>query len=309
MGTARVLEETARKVLAARRPGLLILAELSCVTLAGEDLKATAGAIGAWFPSPVVAAVSRRLARDCADAFGSVLCGIAAGLPEEAFSRGLAADRVALLGYFFDRHEGDRTGDVAVLREMLGALGLKLEAPWLSGAGMAELSAAAGASVILACPRGGAGPACSPPAPGPGWSRWTSRSGWEAPPRGCGGSAPPSAARAPPSATSARSWTGWSRGWNGSSAVSWRAAGPPCAPLRSGSGDWSLSWIWNWGWRSGWPFPAGAASRTAASSMRTTRRGKSTRAWRPCARASRVRAAGAWIWSSAVPGKTQRPRP
>ncbi len=154
MGTARVLEETARKVLAARRPGLLILAELSCVTLAGEDLKATAGAIGAWFPSPVVAAVSRRLARDCADAFGSVLCGIAAGLPEEAFSRGLAADRVALLGYFFDRHEGDRTGDVAVLREMLGALGLKLEAPWLSGAGMAELSAAAGASVILALPQG-----------------------------------------------------------------------------------------------------------------------------------------------------------
>ena len=94
MGTAHVVEETARKVLQRRQPGVLILAELSRVTLAGEDLRGTCEALREILPVPVVAATSRSLVRDAGDALASILAGLARVIPASAFAGGPVPERV-----------------------------------------------------------------------------------------------------------------------------------------------------------------------------------------------------------------------
>ncbi len=154
MGTAHVVEETARQVLAARRPGVLVVAELSRVTLAGEDLRGTCEALRDVLPVPVVAATGHSLVRDATDALAGILAGLARAIPDGAFDGGLVPDRVALVGYDFDRGEGDHVGDVAYLNGMLGALGLEPAPAWLSGAPFERLQEAARASLLLALPAG-----------------------------------------------------------------------------------------------------------------------------------------------------------
>ncbi|HEY6098284.1 MAG TPA: nitrogenase component 1, partial [Anaeromyxobacter sp.] len=154
MGTARVVEETALKVLRTRRPGVLVLAELSRVTIAGEDLRGTCEALRATLPVPIVAATSRTLVRDASDALAGVLEGLARALPDAAFDGGLVPDRVALIGYDLERAEGDHVGNLECLGTALAAVGLYLAPPWLSGATFARLQEAARASLILALPEG-----------------------------------------------------------------------------------------------------------------------------------------------------------
>lgn len=150
MGTSSIVEATVGAVRKTRRPGLIILAELSRITLAGEDLRGLAQSLSS--SGPVVAATSRSLRRDYSDAFSSILCGIAAAVPERAIAP--EPGRAAVIGYFFDRHEGDHAGNVGLLCRMLRALGLRPAPPWLSGCGMAGLSAAGKAELLLALPDG-----------------------------------------------------------------------------------------------------------------------------------------------------------
>ncbi|MCX5796971.1 MAG: hypothetical protein NTY77_15875 [Elusimicrobia bacterium] len=65
-----------------------------------------------------------------------------------------AKDKVAVVGYLFDRHEGDHSGNLAELRRYLGALGLKLETVWLSGQKLADLSRVKNAGLIVSLPYG-----------------------------------------------------------------------------------------------------------------------------------------------------------
>lgn len=60
--------------------------------------------------------------------------------------------RIALLGYWFDRYEGDHAGNLAQLGGMLKALGLELGPVLLSGVPLGELRDAGRASVLLELP-------------------------------------------------------------------------------------------------------------------------------------------------------------
>jgi nitrogenase molybdenum-iron protein alpha chain len=64
----------------------------------------------------------------------------------------LDADQVGIVGYGWDRNEGDHRGNLAELSRLLSGLGLKLASCWLSGAGVSRLENIARARTIISFP-------------------------------------------------------------------------------------------------------------------------------------------------------------
>jgi len=83
-----------------------------------------------------------------AEALKSLAAGLDLGKPAPR------KDRVAVVGYLWDRSEGDHKGNIAELRRALRALGLGLESVWLCGEGMDSLRAASRASAVISLPYG-----------------------------------------------------------------------------------------------------------------------------------------------------------
>ncbi|NOZ02402.1 MAG: hypothetical protein GXP54_11000 [Deltaproteobacteria bacterium] len=154
MGLASVIRENVDRLLEAWRPGLIVLAELSRITIAGDDLKSSAAELAESTGIPTVAASSRYLVRDQDTAFRGLLSAIAGRLPDTAFARGLIPESAAVIGYFHERNEGDQEGNTAELEGMLQDLGLTPVATWLSSTPMARLAEAARASLLVALPQG-----------------------------------------------------------------------------------------------------------------------------------------------------------
>jgi nitrogenase molybdenum-iron protein alpha/beta subunit len=91
--------------------------------------------------------------RDHREAFESILGGIAETLPAGSFAT-RDADSVGLVGLLWERGEGDWEGNRLELERLVGALGLRLCPPWLSGGSYGELAAAGRAPRIVALPGG-----------------------------------------------------------------------------------------------------------------------------------------------------------
>ena len=62
--------------------------------------------------------------------------------------------KVAIVGYLWDRNEGDHEGNLIELERLLGALDLELEVVWFSGKTFEELRRVRNASAILSFPYG-----------------------------------------------------------------------------------------------------------------------------------------------------------
>lgn len=62
--------------------------------------------------------------------------------------------KVAIVGYLWDRNEGDHQGNLAELRHLLKGLDLDLEVVWFSGKSFAELQAVKDVSGIISLPYG-----------------------------------------------------------------------------------------------------------------------------------------------------------
>jgi len=153
-GAGRAVEQAVRKVVEDLKPGAIVLAELSRITIAGEDLPGLGRVLADQTKTPVLVARSRTLERDYTDAYRSVIEALAAQLPDSAFAGGPEDGKVAIVGYFFERSEGDQIGNVAAMTDLVRVLGLVPVAPWLSGAPFSALCEAARASVIAALPLG-----------------------------------------------------------------------------------------------------------------------------------------------------------
>jgi len=63
-------------------------------------------------------------------------------------------DHVSLVGYLWDRSEGDHRGNVAELRRMLKAIGLTLDSVWLSGEPYKKLEKVRDSGLIVSLPYG-----------------------------------------------------------------------------------------------------------------------------------------------------------
>lgn len=153
LGVAEVLEHHVRKLMPVWQPGLIILSELSRMTIAGDDLRTIVPSVMQTTGVPTVATHSRYLARDHETAFTNLLHDIALLIPETAFDQ-LLPDRVAIIGYLFERNEGDHEGNIAAMEGLLCDLGLDVAATWLSSRPFISLCEAARASLLIALPYG-----------------------------------------------------------------------------------------------------------------------------------------------------------
>lgn len=154
LGTTEAIEKTARRVLAVRRPSCFFLAELSRVTLAGEDLVGVAMDLRERTGVPSVALSSRFLTRDHDAAFRAAIEGLADSLPDAAFEGGPIPGTAAVIGYLYERHEADQRANTACLEGLLRGVGLDPLPTWLSHAPVPDLARAARASVLAALPSG-----------------------------------------------------------------------------------------------------------------------------------------------------------
>ena len=99
---------------------------------------------------PALVLPARSLDRGWLDGYADALAAVARGieLPAVAPDPG----KVALVGHFMDRNEGDCRANVAELRRLVEAVGLGVASVWLDGGGWADLAAAASAGVVVALP-------------------------------------------------------------------------------------------------------------------------------------------------------------
>jgi len=154
MGVGHQIDAVVRRMLQSRRPSLLMLAELSRVTLAGEDLGVLAESVAAGTGLTTIALTSRLLVRDWQTAFRRVLEGLVETLPPEAFEGGPLPGTAAVIGHLFERNEADGLADIEELRSLVRMAGLEPLSIWLSREPLPALQRAARASVLAALPQG-----------------------------------------------------------------------------------------------------------------------------------------------------------
>ncbi|HOU54446.1 MAG TPA: nitrogenase component 1 [Myxococcota bacterium] len=154
MGVGHQVDLVVRRMLPTMRPALLVLAELTRVTLAGEDLETLAESVTGETGLPTIAATSRLLVRDWQTAFRRILVGLAEGIPDAAFEGGPVPGTVAVIGHLFQRNEADQHADVREWKTLLRMAGLEPLSIWLSRETVPELHRAARASWLVALPQG-----------------------------------------------------------------------------------------------------------------------------------------------------------
>lgn len=89
---------------------------------------------------------------DWLDGYAETLAALARGVELSQVPR--QPEKVALVGYLWDRNEWDHVANLAEVRRMLGALGLELCSVWLDGGRASELPKVAEAGSILSLPYG-----------------------------------------------------------------------------------------------------------------------------------------------------------
>ncbi|MBI5481533.1 MAG: hypothetical protein HY906_21935 [Deltaproteobacteria bacterium] len=102
---------------------------------------------------PVLAVPHRSLTSDYLTAYADVTEALAAGLPLSPRRSGTRR-RVAIVGYLWDRNEGDHRANRLELHRLFQALDLDLVAVWLSGQTTAELQRVQEADLIISLPYG-----------------------------------------------------------------------------------------------------------------------------------------------------------
>lgn len=85
--------------------------------------------------------------------YAEALCSLVDHLVEEQPHAGDNSD-VAVVGYLFDRNEGDHTGNVTEIRRVCEALSLRLVSVWLDGSPTSALGEVGRASTLISLPYG-----------------------------------------------------------------------------------------------------------------------------------------------------------
>ncbi len=105
---------------------------------------------------PIIPIRGLSLSGDWLDGYAETLRSLALHLPLPAPTDGASPDpkKVAIIGHFHDRNEGDQAANRAVLQELVQAAGGELVTVWLDGGPWAELARVAEAGVVVGLPYG-----------------------------------------------------------------------------------------------------------------------------------------------------------
>jgi hypothetical protein len=132
--------------------GIVVLCDMPLGTIAGTDYRRLIAQASVQSSQPLCWLPGRSLTADWLAGYAGLLEILAETL--ELPSPAPRPGRVAIVGYFMDRNEGDHRGNVAALRQLLKGLDLELCSLWLSGGDLESLRAAQEAEAILSLPHG-----------------------------------------------------------------------------------------------------------------------------------------------------------
>jgi nitrogenase molybdenum-iron protein alpha/beta subunit len=146
------LERMMRRMAGHPEPGALLLTCMPMAFITGADYQRLCRRVAAECHKPVLYVPGKSLSGDWLDGYAEVLKSLA----QQLDLSGGAPDprRVAIVGYLWDRNEGDHAANVRLLGELCSALGLELVSVWLAGQPFAELARIRDAGTILALPYG-----------------------------------------------------------------------------------------------------------------------------------------------------------
>ncbi|MDP2865398.1 MAG: nitrogenase component 1, partial [Elusimicrobiota bacterium] len=131
--------------------GAVLLTGLPYCWLAGMDYDGLARSVSSG--APVTAIPAKSMDSDWLDGYDMTLEALARAMPKARPGK-RAKNRVALVGYMFDRNECDHTANLKELTRLLKASGLEVVSIWPSGGSVAELALASEASLIVSLPYG-----------------------------------------------------------------------------------------------------------------------------------------------------------
>ena len=130
--------------------GFVGVVSVTFLELAGEDVADEVKRIDGEWPVPVALIPALGFDGDEYDGYAAVCRAVIQEIP---WSTGTPDPRqVSLLGYLFDRYEGDHQGNLRQLAAMLKGLGLAMGPTVLGGTKMEDLRGAAGSGVLIALP-------------------------------------------------------------------------------------------------------------------------------------------------------------
>jgi nitrogenase molybdenum-iron protein alpha/beta subunit len=130
--------------------GAVLVTSMPMATITGVDYDRLCRPVSQETGKPVVNVPGNGLTGDWLDGFGDTLKALARAIELDGHEP--EAGNVAVVGYLWDRCEGDHQGNLAEMRRLLKALGLTLGSVWLSGGSVADLREVRRASAIVALP-------------------------------------------------------------------------------------------------------------------------------------------------------------
>lgn len=142
-----VLDQVAR----AEDTKLIFVAAMPMASITGIDYGAIIQRAASNTATPMALVPDKSFRSDWLAGFDDALCTLADQLVETRPTVRSRED-VAVVGYFLDRNEGDHLGNLAELRRVTDALGLKLTSTWLDGSPTTELRNVAQAGTIISLP-------------------------------------------------------------------------------------------------------------------------------------------------------------
>lgn len=146
------LRESLLRLASHPRVPALALTSMPMAFVTGADYERLTVEVSEQSGKPVLHVPGKSLSGDWLDGYAEVLHALASRIDLQAANPD--PERVAVVGYLFDRNEGDHTANVAEIKRALQALGLDPVSIWLCGQSYAELSAVRDAGTIISFPYG-----------------------------------------------------------------------------------------------------------------------------------------------------------
>jgi nitrogenase molybdenum-iron protein alpha/beta subunit len=139
----------------ARHPnaGVVLIDAMAMAMITATDYGRLCEHAGQTTDKPILPVPHRSLNSDWLTAYSDVMEALADGL---ALSPAPGGDRprIAVVGYLWDRNEGDHRGNLSELRRIADALDLDLAAVWLSGTPTSDLARIEGIDLLVSLPYG-----------------------------------------------------------------------------------------------------------------------------------------------------------
>jgi nitrogenase molybdenum-iron protein alpha/beta subunit len=154
MGIDTGLREVFARALKSGNPSLILLTAISLVSITGKQYAHILDEFIPQTSAPIIEIPSRDLYADWLEGYTDTLARLAQHLPLDDPKSSPEVRDVAVIGYFFDRHEGDHKANLDEIRRILNTLGLNPVSTWLDGGPVESLKKVAQAGTILSLPYG-----------------------------------------------------------------------------------------------------------------------------------------------------------